>query len=54
MPAIELALVKALAATPAGETLTVVPTYTAMLTVRALLAQRAGRAPFWQQSRTAP
>jgi UDP-N-acetylmuramyl tripeptide synthase len=54
VPAIEAALTRAIEATPAGETLSVVPTYTAMLTVRALLAQRAGRAPFWEQARATP
>jgi UDP-N-acetylmuramyl tripeptide synthase len=39
----------ALASTPAGACLTVIPTYTAMLTVRGLLARRAGRDPFWRQ-----
>jgi UDP-N-acetylmuramyl tripeptide synthase len=53
VPEIGAALSRAIEATPPGETLTVVPTYTAMLTVRALLAQRAGRAPFWQQAEAA-
>ncbi|MPZ48230.1 MAG: DUF1727 domain-containing protein [Dehalococcoidia bacterium] len=47
-PEIGAALEKALAATRDGECLTVVPTYTAMLTVRELLAKRTGRASFWQ------
>jgi UDP-N-acetylmuramyl tripeptide synthase len=47
-PDVTLALDKAIAATPAGGTLTVIPTYTAMLTVREILAQRAGRDPFWR------
>jgi UDP-N-acetylmuramyl tripeptide synthase len=38
----------ALAATPAGGTLYVVPTYTAMLEVRELLAKRAGARPYWE------
>lgn len=42
------ALDAALAATPPGETLVVLPTYTAMLEVRELLAARAGRRPFWE------
>jgi UDP-N-acetylmuramyl tripeptide synthase len=42
------ALERALAATPDGGTLYVVPTYTAMLEVRELLAKRAGRATFWE------
>ncbi len=43
------ALDVALESTAAGECLTVVPTYTAMLEVRELLAKRAGRAPFWRE-----
>jgi UDP-N-acetylmuramyl tripeptide synthase len=42
------ALDRALAATPSGGTLYVVPTYTAMLEVRALLAKRAGASPYWE------
>ena len=42
------ALDAALAATPPGETLFVLPTYTAMLEARELLARRAGRRPFWE------
>jgi UDP-N-acetylmuramyl tripeptide synthase len=48
-PAIEAALDSALAATPASECLSIVPTYTAMLEVRELLAKRTGRASFWRQ-----
>jgi UDP-N-acetylmuramyl tripeptide synthase len=47
-PDIATALDTALAATPEGGTLTVIPTYTAMLTIRELLAARAGRDPFWR------
>jgi UDP-N-acetylmuramyl tripeptide synthase len=43
------ALDAALAATHPGECLTVVPTYTAMLEVRELLARKAGRRPFWSE-----
>lgn len=42
------ALQRALDATPSGETLYVVPTYTAMLEVRELLAKRAGGGKFWE------
>ncbi len=42
------ALQRALDATPPGETLHVVPTYTAMLEVRELLAKRAGSGKFWE------
>ena len=54
VPDITQALSQAVTTTASGETLTIVPTYTAMLTVRALLARRAGRAPFWQEARLAP
>ena len=42
------ALQRALDATPAGGTLYVVPTYTAMLEVRELLAKRVGACEFWE------
>jgi len=45
------ALRRALDATPAGETLYVIPTYTAMLEVRELLAKRAGGGKFWEDGR---
>jgi len=48
VPQISAALDRALASTPEGGCLTVVPTYTAMLTVRELLASRAGKEPFWR------
>jgi lipid II isoglutaminyl synthase (glutamine-hydrolysing) len=41
------ALDRALAETQPGECLTVIPTYTAMLEVRELLAKKAGRQPYW-------
>jgi UDP-N-acetylmuramyl tripeptide synthase len=40
----------ALKETPDGETLYVIPTYTAMLEVRDLLARWAGRAAFWEEA----
>jgi hypothetical protein len=43
------ALDRALAATPAGETLHIVPTYTAMLEVRELLARRGGKSAYWER-----
>jgi UDP-N-acetylmuramyl tripeptide synthase len=49
VPQIVGALDIALAATPLGSCLTIVPTYTAMLAVRGLLARRSGREPFWRQ-----
>jgi UDP-N-acetylmuramyl tripeptide synthase len=48
VPEIATALERALAATPEGGCLTVVPTYTAMLTVREILAKRSGKEPFWR------
>ncbi len=42
------ALKQALDKTPAGGTLYVIPTYTAMLEVRDLLARGAGRGAFWE------
>jgi len=41
---------RALDATPAGGTVYVVPTYTAMLEVRDLLAQKAGARRFWERA----
>ena len=46
-PDIEKALDAALGATAPGESLTIIPTYTAMLVVRDVLARRSGKAPFW-------
>jgi UDP-N-acetylmuramyl tripeptide synthase len=48
VPDVTAALDRALAATPPGGCLTVIPTYTAMLTVREILARRSGREPFWR------
>jgi len=45
-----VALRRALAATPAGATLHVVPTYTAMLEVRELLAKQGGAKRFWEDA----
>jgi UDP-N-acetylmuramyl tripeptide synthase len=42
------ALALALRETPPGEQLFVLPTYTAMLEVRGLLAKRGGAAPYWE------
>jgi UDP-N-acetylmuramyl tripeptide synthase len=44
------ALRNAVTQTPAGETLYVIPTYTAMLEVRDLLARWAGRGAFWEEA----
>jgi UDP-N-acetylmuramyl tripeptide synthase len=48
-PDIRRALDLSLAETPAGERLPIVPTYTAMLEVREILARRARRKPFWRE-----
>jgi UDP-N-acetylmuramyl tripeptide synthase len=48
VPDIEAALERALALTAEGDWLEVVPTYTAMLTVRAILAARTGAAAYWE------
>lgn len=48
LPDIPAALDRALSMTPLSGCLTVIPTYTAMLTVRELLAARAGMEPFWR------
>ena len=42
------ALGRAIETTPAGGSVVVVPTYTAMLAIRADLARRAQRKPYWQ------
>jgi UDP-N-acetylmuramyl tripeptide synthase len=45
------ALASALRGTPEGQTLYVIPTYTAMLSVREILARQAGRGAFWEEAR---
>jgi len=47
-PEIAKAVAKALKMTPAGETLAILPTYTAMLELRAELAERGWVQPFWE------
>lgn len=44
------ALRRAIEETPEGQSLVVIPTYTAMLDVRELLARRAGQRSFWEGS----
>jgi hypothetical protein len=55
LPAVEedaaAALRAALAATPVEGSLYVIPTYTAMLKVRALLARWAKQPAFWEERR---
>jgi len=41
---------RALEATPPGQTLHILPTYTAMLEVRELLAKRSGARPYWEDA----
>jgi UDP-N-acetylmuramyl tripeptide synthase len=48
-PTIPEAVARLLAATPVGGRAYVLPTYTAMLEVRELLAERAGQRRFWDQ-----
>jgi UDP-N-acetylmuramyl tripeptide synthase len=48
-PDVGAALARALRATPPGGLLYVVPTYTAMLRVRELLARRGRRAHYWEE-----
>jgi UDP-N-acetylmuramyl tripeptide synthase len=49
-PDVEAALARALRETPPGGLLYVVPTYTAMLRVRELLARRGRRGHFWEET----
>jgi len=48
VPGCGAALRKALAATPPGETLYVLPTYTAMLEIRRSLSEMGYTHPFWE------
>lgn len=48
VPALRDGLERALELAAPGETLTLLPTYTAMLELRALLARRTGKAAFWR------
>lgn len=48
-PDIGAALTQALASTPAGETLYIIPTYTAMLAVRGELERRGYAPRYWEQ-----
>ncbi len=49
VPELDAALAQTLAALPAGATLDVLPTYTAMLAFRGLLEQRGWVSQFWEQ-----
>jgi UDP-N-acetylmuramyl tripeptide synthase len=48
IPARKEAIRSALAATPPGETLYVLPTYTAMLEIRQILSEMGYTHPFWE------
>jgi UDP-N-acetylmuramyl tripeptide synthase len=48
------ALERAAAATPAGQTLFVLPTYTAMLELRAVLTRQGALRPYWQNRAVEP
>ena len=48
VPDRKAAIRKALAATPSGETLYVLPTYTAMLEIRKTLSELGYTHPFWE------
>ncbi|MDQ6711504.1 MAG: MurT ligase domain-containing protein [Candidatus Dormibacteraeota bacterium] len=52
VPGWAAALARAADATPLGETLFVLPTYTAMLELRAVLTHDGALKPYWQASRT--
>ena len=47
MPGLEAALDRGLALTPEGGELTVLPTYTAMLALRSVVADRGHVADYW-------
>jgi UDP-N-acetylmuramyl tripeptide synthase len=49
IPAREKAIKSALAATPPGGTLYVLPTYTAMLEIRQTLSEMGYTHPFWEE-----
>jgi hypothetical protein len=48
VPSLEDALDRALALTPAGGELAALPTYTAMLALRDLVARRGFARPYWE------
>jgi UDP-N-acetylmuramyl tripeptide synthase len=48
VPELEAALDRALELTPAGEQLVALPTYTAMLALREIVARRGYVRPYWQ------
>jgi UDP-N-acetylmuramyl tripeptide synthase len=50
VPSLEAALDRGLALTPAGGELVVLPTYTAMLALRKIVAQRGHVTPYWKRA----
>jgi UDP-N-acetylmuramyl tripeptide synthase len=50
VPSLEAALDRGLALTPRGEELTALPTYTAMLALRDLVARRGFAKPYWEEA----
>jgi UDP-N-acetylmuramyl tripeptide synthase len=50
VPSLEAALDRGLELTPRGEELTALPTYTAMLALRELVAQRGFVKPYWEEA----
>jgi lipid II isoglutaminyl synthase (glutamine-hydrolysing) len=51
VPALDEALDRGLALTPAGERLVLLPTYTAMLALRKIVAERGFVKPYWEAAR---
>ena len=52
VPSLEQALDRGLSLVDAGTELVILPTYTAMLALRAILAERGAVRPYWEQGRT--
>jgi UDP-N-acetylmuramyl tripeptide synthase len=50
VPSLEHALDRALALTPRGEELVLLPTYTAMLALRKIVAERGHVRPYWERA----
>ena len=50
MPSLEAALDRGLELTPAGGELVVLPTYTAMLALRRIVAERGHVAQYWERA----
>jgi hypothetical protein len=50
VPSLEAALDRGLALTPLGKELTMLPTYTAMLALRDLVARRGFVKPYWEEA----